>query len=60
MMEAQYAEGVVEASLAGLRLGEVICVPTLEDASLLARIQEDERQFFESSRTGNLAARYKS
>jgi hypothetical protein len=52
-------EDVVQASLAGLRLGEVICVPTLEDASLLERIQEDQRQFFESSRIGSLASRYR-
>lgn len=52
-------EDVVQASLAGLRLGEVICMPPLEDASLLARIQEDERQMFDASRTGTLASRYK-
>jgi len=52
-------EEVVEASLAGLKLGEVICVPALEDMSLLTNIQESEKNFFELSRTGNLAARYK-
>ncbi len=52
-------EDVIEASLAGLKLGEVICVPALEDASLLAQIQESEKKFFESSRMGNLAQRYK-
>ena len=51
-------EEVVSASLAGLKLGEVICVPALEDLSLLAQIQESERKFFESSRTGAAAKRY--
>jgi len=52
-------DAIVDASLAGLKLGEVICVPALEDMSLLANIQEDERKFFELSRTGAVAARYK-
>jgi uncharacterized protein len=52
-------EDVVEASLAGLKLGEVICVPALEDASLLTQIQESEKKFFETSRMGILAQRYK-
>jgi len=54
------SEEVVEASLAGLKLGEVICIPALEDVSLLTNIQESEKNFFELSRTGKLAARYKS
>ena len=49
---------VVQASLVGLKLGEAICVPPLEDPSLLTRIQEDEQRFFEQSRTGTLAKRY--
>jgi short-subunit dehydrogenase len=53
------AEEVVQASLAGLKLGEAICVPALEDPSLLTQIQESEKRFFELSRTGNLADRYK-
>jgi short-subunit dehydrogenase len=53
-------EDLVDASLTGLRLGEVICVPALEDASVLEQIQESQKRFFESSRTGNVAARYKS
>jgi len=52
-------EEVVEASLAGLKLGEVICVPALDDMSLLTNIQESEKKFFELSRTGTLATRYK-
>jgi len=53
-------EDLVEASLAGLKLGEVICVPALEDVNLLVQIQESERKFFELSRTGSVAARYRS
>ena len=53
-------EDLVSASLAGLKLGEVTCVPALEDANLLTQLQEDEKKFFETSRTGNVAARYKS
>jgi len=49
---------VVQASLAALKLGEVICVPALEDPALLNQIQESQKQFFESSRSGSLAKRY--
>ena len=52
-------EDVVEASLAGLRLGEVICVPTLDDQNLLMQIQESEKQLFELTRSGSIAERYK-
>ena len=52
-------EDVVQASLAGLKLGEVICVPALEDIDLLTQIQESERQFFERTRSGSLATRYR-
>lgn len=51
---------VVQASLAGLKLGEVICVPALEDPDLLAQINESQKRFFELSRSGSLAARYKT
>jgi len=53
-------EDVVSASLAGLKLGEVICVPALEDVNLLTKIHEDERKFSETSRTGSVAQRYRS
>ncbi len=53
-------EDVVQASFAGLRLGEVICLPGMEDPSLFARLEEDQRQFFEKSGAGGLASRYKS
>ena len=53
-------EEVVQASLTGLKLGEVICVPALEDTDLLTKIQESQKQFFEQSRTGSLATRYRT
>ena len=53
-------EDVVTASLTGLERGEVICVPTLEDSDMLARIEDAQRQFFEHTRTGTLAQRYKA
>lgn len=52
-------EDVVTASLAGLDRGEVVCVPALEDLSLLAHVDESQRHLFEQSRTGSLAQRYR-
>jgi short-subunit dehydrogenase len=53
-------EDVVQAALAGLHLGEVICLPGMEDPSLFERLEEDQRRFFEQSGAGGLAGRYKS
>ena len=53
-------EDVVTASMAGLERGEVICVPALEEAGLLTRIEDAQRQFFEQTRTGTLAQRYRA
>ncbi len=55
MMEA---EDLVGASLAGLKLGEVICILALEEADLLKQLQEDERRLFETAATGKVATRY--
>jgi len=52
-------EDVVQASLAGLKLGEAICVPALDDPGLLAQLQESEKKFFELTRSGSLATRYR-
>ena len=52
-------EDVVEASLAALKSGEVICIPALEEPGLLSQIQESEKQLFEFTRTANLAKRYR-
>ncbi len=54
------SEEVVQASLTGLALGEVICVPVMEDPGLLTQIQESEKKFFEQTRSGTLAERYRS
>jgi short-subunit dehydrogenase len=51
-------EDVVQASLAGLELGEVICMPGMEDASLLTRLENDQRELFERSGAGAVASRY--
>lgn len=53
-------EDVVQASLRGLELGEVVCVPVLEDASLLQQVEESQKRLFELTRTGTLANRYRS
>jgi len=53
-------EDVVQASLTGLKLGEVICVPALENVDSLTQIQESQKRFFDSSRMGTLATRYKT
>jgi short-subunit dehydrogenase len=52
-------EEVVQASLIGLKLGEAICVPALEDPDLLTQIQESQKRFFELTRSGSLAGRYR-
>ncbi len=52
-------EELVDASLKGLELGEVICVPAMEDQHLLAQVQESQRQFFEQTTGGTVAERYK-
>src|SRR6266545_2081479 len=51
------AEDLVDASLAGLKSGEVICIPALEDADLLQQLQEDKQRLFEISATGKVATR---
>ena len=52
-------EDVVQASLRGLELGEAICVPALEDLSLLEQVQESQKRLFELTRSGTLAERYR-
>lgn len=52
-------EELVEASLAGLKLGEVICIPAMEDTDLLTQIQESQKHFFEHTRSGAVAERYR-
>ena len=54
------AEDQVACSLAGLELGEVVCVPTLDDPGLLDRLAEVEGMIRDrSSGSGLPAARYR-
>jgi short-subunit dehydrogenase len=50
---------VARASLAALATGEVVCVPALEDASALQRIDEAQRAVMAVATTPTLAARYR-
>ena len=54
------APDVVAASLAGFARGEVVCIPGLDDASLLERLAEAQRTAFRAGATSALAARYRS
>jgi short-subunit dehydrogenase len=52
---------VVEASLAGLRLGELVCCPSLHDVELLAQLDQLKNTIFGSTNTtGTLAPRYRN
>jgi len=52
---------VVEASLEGLRLGELVCCPSLHDAELLTQLDQLKNTIFGSTNTtGLLAPRYVS
>lgn len=51
-------EEVVTAALAGLRLGEVICAPGLDDPALLDAVRVAERRLVERGARGALAPRY--
>jgi uncharacterized protein len=50
-------EDVVDGSMAGLHLGEVVCVPALQEPRLLAAFQKAEGRLMEDP-SGLLAARY--
>ena len=51
-------EDLVNASLKGLELGEVICIPALNDSALLAQLENSQRQMLMSSGKGAPADRY--
>ncbi len=53
------AEDVVHAALAGLRLGEVICLPGLDDAAALDDLQAASLAVFDHARKNVLVDRYK-
>jgi hypothetical protein len=52
-------EAVVDASLACLALGDVLCIPTLDDPEYAARLAQSERELFQNSDRGAVAARYR-
>ncbi len=53
-------EEVVTAALAGLEHGETVCVPGLEDASLLDDLTEHQRAILQGGNSGGLASRYRT
>jgi len=53
-------EDVVDASLAGLVLGDVICSPALADRGLLDREREARHALFDSGRGADLSTRYRT
>jgi short-subunit dehydrogenase len=52
------AADVVAAALRGLELGEVVCAPGVEDATLLDRVFEAELAAF-AGQSAELATRYR-
>ncbi len=52
-------DDVARASLAGLRLGEVVCVPGMEDASPLQKIAEAQQAALANARSTAPASRYR-
>jgi uncharacterized protein len=51
-------EALVAGSLAGLKLGEVICIPALDDPQLLKQLDESKVNVWEHSRSSKVAERY--
>ena len=52
-------DDLARAALVGLRQGEVVCVPALEDVAALHKLDESNRAVLSVSRTPALAARYR-
>jgi uncharacterized protein len=52
-------DDLARASLAGLRLGEVVCVPPLEDAAAVQRVDEANLAVLQVSRSTTIASRYR-
>lgn len=57
-MSAMSPEDTVQASLAGLRLGEVVCIPSLQDPGALDALFGTHVRLVELSRANILADRY--
>jgi hypothetical protein len=47
-----------DAGLTGLELGEVICIPGLQDPELLEQAASQQRAIFQTATPGQLAGRY--
>jgi short-subunit dehydrogenase len=53
-------EEVVAASLKGLQLREVVCLPSLEEFELIEAANEAQRNILRAAAQGSLATRYHS
>jgi len=51
-------EAVIQASMLGLERGELVCIPTLQDAELLSRRDQAEIDIFTAGMRPELAGRY--
>ena len=52
-------EDVVQASLAALKLGEIICAPGVEDPAVVSAYQQARTEVLQSGLLNRLASRYK-
>jgi short-subunit dehydrogenase len=52
------ATDLVDASLAALKTGEVICVPGLDDPDVLQQVWESQRKLLDRSGSGKVSKRY--
>jgi hypothetical protein len=53
-------EEIVKASMIGLELGEVVCIPTLEETDRLQRLAQAEGEVLAANMRPTLAQRYLS
>ena len=59
-LQRMSAPDVVQAALAGLALGETVCVPALEDASALERMIDGQKALLGAAQKTELASRYRA
>ena len=53
------AEEVVQAALAALKAGELICLPGVEDSKVIAEYQQAQTRVAQSGMPNKLASRYR-
>jgi uncharacterized protein len=53
------ADDVAQAIVVGLALGEIVCAPTLEDATVFERLRDLQQAALAAARATELAARYR-